>query len=361
MGEAGEAMQPIADDAGANPLVSVIVPLHDKVAHVGTMLKSVLTQDVSSLELVCVDDCSSDGSDVVVEGAMAADSRIRLVRHTVNQGPGAARNTGLDHARGQFVAFLDADDWYGDDSYLRRLCEGALSHGVLAAGASICNVRAPGFIERHFQDNPEFAGYEFTHSGVVDYRDYQFDYGSPRFVYARDLLREHDIRFDGRSFYEDPPFMARALYAAGSFYADGHAEYLYLQEYRKPAWTTQKVLDFLEGVRLNLAFSSEHDLSKLHWVTVRHLEWESYNVPLGVDAALDAMAIDGKLRQVEAAIDPAALAQHGSVPTGFQPLLRQKLQALGDAAMLGMKARLDFALRHSKPWYALRNLRDARR
>ena len=340
--------------------MSVVVPLYDKVAHVGTMLKSVLAQDVSSFELVCVDDCSSDGSDVVVEDAATVDSRIRLVRHAVNQGPGAARNTGLAHARGRFVAFLDADDWYGDDSYLRRLCEGALAHGVLAAGASICNVRTPRFIERHFQDNPEFAGYEFTHSGVVDYRDYQFDYGSPRFVYARSLLREHDIRFDGRSFYEDPPFMACALYAAGSFYADGHAEYLYRQEYRKPAWTTQKVLDFLEGVRLNLVFSSEHDLSKLHWITVRHLEWESYNIPLGVDAALDARAIDEKLRQVEAAIDLATLAQHDGESTGFRPLLRQKLQALGDAAMFGMKSRLDFSLRHSKPWYTLRNLRDAR-
>lgn len=354
-------MQPSGGDACANPLVSVVVPLYNKVAHVGTLLKSVLTQDVSSLELICVDDCSSDGSDVVVEGAAVADSRIRLVRHAVNQGPGAARNTGFDHARGQFVAFLDADDWYGDDSYLRRLCEGALAHGVLAAGASICNVRTPEFVERHFQDNPEFAGYEFTRSGVVDYRDYQFDYGSPRFVYARSLLLENDIRFDGRSFYEDPPFMARALYAAGSFYADGHAEYLYLQEYRKPAWTTQKVLDFLEGVRLNLVFSSEHALSKLHWITVRHLEWESYHVPLGVDGALDTAAIDEKLHQVEAAIEPALIAQHDSESTGFQPLLRQKLHVLGGATMLGVKARLDFAFRHSKPWYVLRNLRDARR
>lgn len=340
------------------PLVSVVMPVFNKERYLGSAVRCVLAQDVEPLELVCVDDCSTDRSVTLLRHFAAIDPRVKVVCHERNRGAGAARNTGLEHATGRFVAFLDADDWYSDPTYLRRLCQGALDAGVPAAGASLCNVRTPYFTETSFLDNPEFAGYTFAESGVIDYADYQFDYGSPRFVYERGLFEGPELRFDERTFYEDPVVMVRALYRAGSFYADSHARYLYRVGYRKPSWTTRKAVDLLEGVRQNLSFALEHGLGKLYWITVAHLDWESDTVPLGIDPMLDAGAIDAKLQEVECYIDRELLEYLDPGCAGYEPLLRRRLRAVQERGSLGNAARVDYTIRASRPWHHLRAVRD---
>lgn len=87
--------------------VSVIVPLYNKAPFIRRTVESILAQSITDLEVVVVDDGSTDGGGEVVEGM--DDSRICLVRQD-NQGPGAARNRGLASATGDYVTFLDADD-----------------------------------------------------------------------------------------------------------------------------------------------------------------------------------------------------------------------------------------------------------
>lgn len=75
-------------------------------------INSVLEQSMADLEVIVADDASPDGTCDVVEGLCAADSRIRLLRNDKNGGPGIARNTALRAATGEWIAVLDADDWY---------------------------------------------------------------------------------------------------------------------------------------------------------------------------------------------------------------------------------------------------------
>lgn len=94
-------------------LVSVIIPAFNASDFIGQAISSALNQTYRDLEVIVVDDASSDGTMQVARGFQ--DERVRLVRHQENQGPGAARNTGMEVARGHWVAFLDADDWMQDD------------------------------------------------------------------------------------------------------------------------------------------------------------------------------------------------------------------------------------------------------
>ncbi len=89
------------------PVVSVVVPLYNKRRWVQRALDSIAAQTLSDIEVIVVDDGSTDGSDQVVE--QYPDPRFRLIRQE-NAGPGAARNRGLKECRAELIAFLDADD-----------------------------------------------------------------------------------------------------------------------------------------------------------------------------------------------------------------------------------------------------------
>ena len=91
------------------PLVSVIVPVYNAQATLPRCVGSVLRQTMADLELVLVDDGSTDGSGSLCNTLAGQDERIRVL-HQTNSGPSAARNNGLQHACGTWVVFLDADD-----------------------------------------------------------------------------------------------------------------------------------------------------------------------------------------------------------------------------------------------------------
>lgn len=102
----------VAPGAGA-PLVTAIIIFLDGAAFIGEAIESVLSQDHPALELLLVDDGSSDGaSEIAARAAEAHPQRVFLLQHPggVNRGMSASRNLGLSRARGKFIAFLDADD-----------------------------------------------------------------------------------------------------------------------------------------------------------------------------------------------------------------------------------------------------------
>lgn len=92
------------------PLVTIGVTCYNAADTITRAVASALAQDWPNLEIIVVDDRSSDNSAAVVEAVIQHDFRARLIRHGCNTGPAGARNTILDHARGEFVAFFDDDD-----------------------------------------------------------------------------------------------------------------------------------------------------------------------------------------------------------------------------------------------------------
>lgn len=97
-----------SSSAATNPVISVIIPTFNRAHFIGDAIRSILRQSFTDFELLVIDDGSTDRTADVV-GAID-DGRIRLIGHDRNHGIPAARNTGLEHARGRFIAWLDSDD-----------------------------------------------------------------------------------------------------------------------------------------------------------------------------------------------------------------------------------------------------------
>ncbi len=118
--------QPQHDVSAASPRVSVVMVFHDVRRYLGEAVASVRAQSFPDWELLLVDDGSGDGSREIAETLAAADTgRIRVVQHAGrrNLGTGASRRLGVSCARGEFLAFLDADDVYLPDRLARHIEE----------------------------------------------------------------------------------------------------------------------------------------------------------------------------------------------------------------------------------------------
>ena len=134
-----------------SPLVSVIIPAYNVERYIETAIRSVLNQDYGNIELIVVDDGSTDGTRSVIEGTCGNACNCRLI-HTANNGVSAARNIALDACKGDYVLFLDSDDYLPKNaiSILLSTMEEAKADVVLTRAAM---VHPNGFaVEQHIPD-----------------------------------------------------------------------------------------------------------------------------------------------------------------------------------------------------------------
>lgn len=101
--------------------LSIIVPVYKVEKYLSDCVKSVLTQSFADFELILVDDRSPDNCGAICDELAAGDSRIVVIHRAENGGLSEARNTGLEHARGEYVTFVDSDDFIGDDTLLPNM------------------------------------------------------------------------------------------------------------------------------------------------------------------------------------------------------------------------------------------------
>ena len=103
------------------PIVSVIIPAYNTGLYIGKAIESVLTQTLAELEVLVVDDCSTDDTVAVVKSF--TDERLKLFKNPHNLGASGARNRALQAASGKWIAVLDADDWYAPERLTKLVAQ----------------------------------------------------------------------------------------------------------------------------------------------------------------------------------------------------------------------------------------------
>ena len=195
----------------AEPDVSVVVIGYNDAARLPDAVRSVLTQTLHNLEVVIVDDHSSDSTKQVAERLVAQDRRVRYYRLEENSGGcSKPRNTGIEHARGRYVMFLDSDDSLDRHACLNMLQAAEEFDADLVSGVCIRrHLNRSGLIE-DVPWWPEMYTERKVLENVADMPDLLRDTLSTNKCYRREFLNENAIRFPEGFHWEDLLFSATA-------------------------------------------------------------------------------------------------------------------------------------------------------
>ncbi len=219
-----------------NPLVSIIVPVYNTVHYIRRCVDSILCQDYRNLEILLVDDGSTDGSGELLDEYARMDGRICVI-HQENAGVSVSRNRALDLARGEYVQFVDSDDWLAENA-TSLFVAAALEHGCDMVIADFFRVsgertlRKGDITEELVMDRVGYAAHMMRNSANVYYGVLWNKF------YRRSIIEAHGLRMDGEiSWCEDFLFNLEYIRYAETFYSLCQPVYYYF--YRKNSLISQ--------------------------------------------------------------------------------------------------------------------------
>ena len=191
-----------------SPAISVIIPVYNVESWLRRAVGSLQNQTCTSYEILLVDDGSTDGSGALCDKLADDDVRIRVI-HQENQGAAAARNAAIEIARGDYLYFMDGDDWC-DRTMLKDMYRVASEHNLdlLITGFTIDTYYDDeGKYYRELRNAPDriFESQEEFRANACQLFDAQLLYAPWNKLYRRSYIKEKGIRFPG-TFWDDLPF-----------------------------------------------------------------------------------------------------------------------------------------------------------
>ena len=188
-------------------IISIIIPVYNTESYLRECLDSVKNQSMSEIEIICVDDGSTDSSGAILDEYARQDKRF-VVIHQPNAGQSAARNKGIDISRGKYVCFLDADDWY-ESECCQTLYETAEKFNNEFVTAAF----------REIGGKKQILPLKNSNAVYVDDMDKYCFITHVQFtiwgkLYRKDFIEKHNIRFLEGVCYEDNHFSIKAALCA---------------------------------------------------------------------------------------------------------------------------------------------------
>lgn len=204
--------------------ISVIVPVYNVEAQLATCLGSIINQDYSDLEIILVNDGSTDHSGIICDQSQQLDERI-IVIHKANGGLSSARNAGLEIASGDFISFVDSDDWVEPDFFTLLL------DGIIRNNADISVVQ---FVKVRYLEEINFdtdTHKDWTSLTTADAMKELFcaktiGYSAVNKLYRAKLFE--DIRFPHGKVFEDKGTMYKLIHSSERVAVNKSSKYHYL-------------------------------------------------------------------------------------------------------------------------------------
>jgi CDP-glycerol glycerophosphotransferase len=246
--------------------ISVVVPVYNVEDYLEECLDSLLRQTARDLEILIVDDGSTDSSAAIARAYAARDERIRIITRP-NGGLGAARNTGAEHATGKYLAFLDSDDVLPPTAY-ELLLNSLEKTGSDFATGNVHRLTAAGTAQAPFLARVFARDRSKTH--VKRFRELISDRIVPNKLWRRSFWEAHEFRFPEGMLHEDIPVVIPAHFLASSVDVISQPVYQYRIREGGDLSITQRraekrtLLDRLKAVEMARDYLVEHAPRRAH-------------------------------------------------------------------------------------------------
>lgn len=189
--------------------ISIVMPVYNASNFLDKTVASVKNQTLTNIELICVDDGSTDNS-LNILNDLAKENNFIKVYHQENKGSGPARNKGIEFSKGEFIAFLDADDIYLDKYALEKMYDLGLKYDGDIVSANLKKISKEGKIE--LKDESQGGKYKnFGNEIIIDSQSYGVPWAFYKNIYKRSFLIKNNIKFPNLLRGQDPIFLANAL------------------------------------------------------------------------------------------------------------------------------------------------------
>lgn len=251
-----------------NPKISIIIPCYNMRPYLSESIGSIVNQSMKELEIICIDDGSDDGTKEFLENYKKRYDNIVLISQD-NEGSGCSRNRGIELATGNYIAFMDADDFYPDSDILEFLYNTALTNEADICGGSFCTYRNGVYTYEGFRKDMVFKK-----DGWILKNELSAFGGYWRFLYKRKFLVENNILFPFYKRAQDVPFFVKAISAAGRVYCVKKVVYCYRKEHKLVRFDECKAVDYVKAIKDSLLISKNEGLDNIYIALLKEIHGE---------------------------------------------------------------------------------------
>lgn len=249
--------------ASTNALVSVIIPIYNVESYLAQCLDSILGQSYKNIEVICIDDGSTDSSGAIAQQYANKDPRVRIITQA-NAGQSAARNRGLEQASGEYVAFIDSDD-YIDREFIKELVEHS-SSTTLAYNFNVI------FEYPHAQSRLNLARAFIGESAINQALISKLDFFVCNGLFSMEIIRTYSLRFLEDRICEDADFLFRYLAFMDRVSCFDSSAYHYRQRSYSTTW--QLAQNAIVSMDRIYAFSNIVQWYKKHGISLQALPFQ---------------------------------------------------------------------------------------
>lgn len=261
------------------PQISIIIPVYNVEKFLSTCLESVLNQTLKDIEIICIDDGSTDNSLKILEEYAKKDKRLVII-HQNNQGVSAARNLGLEIIRGEYFGFVDSDDWV-DLDFFEKLYNTAKKYDADLACAGIIR-KYPSSKERVKLNIKKEKIYTLTSEKykIAEIPRKSYIYNK---IYKTSEFEKTNLKFPSFWSFEDIYFSIRILYYLKKMVTVPNTNYYYRVNYKSLTRNMNTFLesDLLKARRDFIKFAYKHHIScDEKYLIKRKIFYSFFGVPI---------------------------------------------------------------------------------
>lgn len=232
-----------------SPLVSIITPIFNGSRYLSQYYTTINSQTYRNIEIVCIDDCSTDTTLNELKKLQRNDSRIKVIHNRTNKSCGVSKNIGISNATGKYIMFLDIDDFYNDENSIKRfvdvcekenldVCRGGLK--VIDDGGQVVSIQSKE--EKYVSD--------------VNLYNHQ------KYIWRRDFIVNNEMSFSNRgSSYDDLQMVLQTYIKTNNHIRNiPDIQYVYVEKYHWKNLKLNNVKDFLINIERYLTECKNHNL-----------------------------------------------------------------------------------------------------